>query len=86
MISNYRTYNVLQTWFSSYNNIKGIIASYSIDENNNTVIIYTNRPGIMIGYKGTDVNAAIKTLRSVNNNTDIKIQFVEVTPIYKMRY
>lgn len=85
MISNYRTYSVLKTWFSCYKDVIGIIASYSIDENNNTVIIYTNRPGIMIGYKGTDVNAAIKTLRSVNNNPDIKIQFVEVTPIYKTR-
>ncbi len=50
------------------------ITNLDYNEDENTLWIYLRRPGLLIGHKG-------KTIKSIQNNLNVKINIVEVNLI-----
>lgn len=51
---------------------------YYNDLSNNTMVVYTNKPGYLIGYKGKYVNKFIEGLNKTFSTKDYKVKFVEI--------
>ena len=75
-----KVYNILLNWVKSHkrNDNDNETIAVKFDNSNKVINVYTNHPGIMIGYQGQDLNNVLKSIRACRGYEDYNIKFVEV--------
>ena len=72
--------NIIKEWKEEAR-VNGIIMVSAFSSFHKTIKICTNKPGLMIGYKGELINKYREKLKKVNRDLE-KIEFVETDDWY----
>lgn len=69
------TYNLIKEWVTKCN----AYAAIDIDSSNNVIKIYTDKPGRMIGPKGTMINEYTERLNKIRFKKNYKFLIYKIT-------